>query len=647
MLKTLLRIKFFIFLILLICQHLQVDAKSSLVLRERNKIYEVSNSFFTVFEDTSGSMSFPQVNETVKSFKSSKTKFFKNKNTTSTYWYKFTLKNSSDIINNWLLVSYNYSIKEVDVYVVDKNGNLTLQPHDENTILSERLIYHKQPTFYLDIKHGEEATVFIRTVHSSQSDFEFAIYSNYHFSSFFFKEYFWFGMFYGILAFLIVFALVSYFISPNTLQLFFVFLVLSQAIFMLFRDGNGVIFLIPDMPHLSDLMKNVSRTIFSMSLIIYCIVFLKIKKQDIVFKLLVAILALRVGLFFGSLVWQEVIIKPFEFITVTICLIVSILKYNNGRTTTHQLIIGLGILWITFLPYFLNFIGIIDQQPFYFFALYYGIVSELIFITLATGDNIKQLRLEVQYKEKVNKELEQKIEERTSKIASQQQLILQQSEEINEFMYLASHDIKGPIRSIKGLSEIGMIDDKDKNQYFERIKSTSETLGIAVNDLIHFIKMENILEIKNELIDLNQVHAEIFRNLEGLPLFDKINITTNFNPTSILISDKKLFASIYQNLFENAIKYQDQTKSSSNLNIRSYTLANEIKVVFEDNGLGIETNANSKVFDMFYKNSKVEGSSGLGLYIVKVSMKKLGGSIQLESKLGEGSTFFLSFPSSK
>ena len=620
------------------------NAESSLVLRERNKIYEITNSYFTVLEDTSNTMSFAQVNDATEDFKHTKTKFFKNKNPNGSYWYKFKIKNSSDIINNWLLVSYNYAVKEIDVYVVDKNGNLTLQPHDESTILAERLIYHKQPTFYLDIKHGEEATVFIRTVHSSQSDFEFAIYSNYHFSSYFFKEYFWFGMFYGVLAFLVVFSLVSFFIFPDKLQLFFIFLVLSQALFMLFRDGNGVIFLIPDTPLLCDLMKNVSKTFFSVSLIIYCIVFLKLRKHDIVFKLLIAILTLRVGLFFGSFIWQEVIIKPFEFITVTICLIASLLKYNNGRATTHQLIIGLGILWMTFLPYFLNFIGVIDQHPFYFFALYYGVISELIFITLATGDNIKQLRLDVQYKELINLELEKKVEERTSKLELQKQLILQQSEEINEFMYLASHDIKGPIRSIKGLSELGMIDDKDKNQYFERIKSTSETLGVAVNDLIHFIKMENILEIKKEAIDLNHVHAEISRNLEGLPQFNSLNISTNFSPDALLISDKKLFSSIYQNLFENAIKYQDLTKSSQNLNIKFYTLDNELKLVFEDNGLGIETNSNSKVFDMFYKNSKVEGSSGLGLYIVKASIKKLGGTIQLESKSGEGSTFIVSLP---
>ena len=631
----------------MICLHFQTEAKTSLVLRERNKIYEVSNSFFSVLEDTSRTMSFSQVNDAANDFKPSKTKFFRNKNTNYTYWYKFKLKNNSDIINNWLLVSYNYGVKEIDVYVVDKNGNLTLQPHDENTILSERLIYHKQPTFYLDIKHGDEATVFIRTIHSSQSDFEFAIYSNYHFSSYFFKEYFWYGMFYGVLAFLVVSALVSFFIFPDKLQLFFIFLVLSQALFMLFRDGNGVLFLIPDTPHLSDLMKNVSRTVFSASLIIYCIVFLRIKKQDIVFKVLSALLILRISLFCGSLISQEVIIKTFEFITVTTCLIASLLKYNNGRATTHQLIIGLGILWITFLPYFLNFIGLIDQHPFYFFALYYGIISELIFVTLATGDNIKKLRLDVHYKELTNKELEKKIEERTSKLELQKQFILQQSEEINEFMYLASHDIKGPIRSIKGLSELGMIDDKDKNQYFERIKSTSETLGIAINDLIHFIKMENILEIKNEVLDLNQIHAEISRNLEGLPQFTKINITTDFSNDSVLISDKKLFSSIYQNLFENAIKYQDLTKPLSNLNIKCYTLANELKLVFEDNGLGIETSSNNKVFDMFYKNSKVEGSSGLGLYIVKVSIKKLGGAIELESKLGEGSTFILSFPISK
>ncbi|MBY0426833.1 MAG: HAMP domain-containing histidine kinase [Cytophagales bacterium] len=95
---------------------------------------------------------------------------------------------------------------------------------------------------------------------------------------------------------------------------------------------------------------------------------------------------------------------------------------------------------------------------------------------------------------------------------------------------------------------------------------------------------------------------------------------------------------------ENAIKYQDKSKEDSKLKVDISIDNHELYLVFEDNGLGIPEEVKDRIFDMFYKVENSSNGTGLGLYIVKTSVQKLGGSITLETKLGVGSTFRVKVP---
>ena len=108
-------------------------------------------------------------------------------------------------------------------------------------------------------------------------------------------------------------------------------------------------------------------------------------------------------------------------------------------------------------------------------------------------------------------------------------------------------------------------------------------------------------------------------------------------------SDDRLLYSVFQNLIENAYKYRDLEKERCQLIINITVSKDEAIFVFTDNGLGIDEDVKEKVFDMFFKANESSNGTGLGLYLVKASIQKLGGQIELLSELGQGSTFKIKF----
>ena len=110
-------------------------------------------------------------------------------------------------------------------------------------------------------------------------------------------------------------------------------------------------------------------------------------------------------------------------------------------------------------------------------------------------------------------------------------------------------------------------------------------------------------------------------------------------------SDKNLFHSIVQNLVENPIKYRDKNKENSFLDIEVLVNEKETKFSFKDNGPGITEELKEKIFDMFFKVNPSSDGTGLGLYIVKTSVEKLGGKITLQTGSGRGCLFNVVFPS--
>ncbi|NLR94645.1 PAS domain S-box protein [Flammeovirga agarivorans] len=210
------------------------------------------------------------------------------------------------------------------------------------------------------------------------------------------------------------------------------------------------------------------------------------------------------------------------------------------------------------------------------------------------------------------------------------------NKELDRFLYSTTHDLKGPITSIKGLLNLANKETADtvKQTYLPMMDKNVDRILDLIKDFGEFLRNNRnkvepkSVSLKDELKSIIATHQ--FSMLPQQKLNIEVKMNRGFN------TDKNRIRSILTNLFTNSIKYFDVDKENHFLNIKIYPEKKGIMIAFEDNGEGIGKNDQSKVFDMFYRASETGDGTGLGLFIVKEAVEVLKGTISLESIKGKG-----------
>lgn len=227
----------------------------------------------------------------------------------------------------------------------------------------------------------------------------------------------------------------------------------------------------------------------------------------------------------------------------------------------------------------------------------------------------------------------------TSRKLSEENLLASNSE-LEIFVYKASHDLRGPLASIIGLVNVSNYEIKDElaKEYMKMIGAATQKLDHTLKELVKTMRIKDTVRFddKIDFKGLIETKLDEFKYFKG---FDSLMITINVNLNIDFYSNKFLLETIFQNLIENAIKYQNESQAQSFLKIDIVSENNKIKIIFEDNGIGIKSSIQGLIFDMYYKAVESSKGSGLGLYLVKKCVDKLEGEIELKSFIGKGSTF--------
>jgi signal transduction histidine kinase len=152
----------------------------------------------------------------------------------------------------------------------------------------------------------------------------------------------------------------------------------------------------------------------------------------------------------------------------------------------------------------------------------------------------------------------------------------------------------------------------------------------------------NDTALLKEKINFNKLIDECIHSLNHLPEFQKISFRKEIEPELTFHTEWTLLNAIVQNLIENGIKYSAEENPFVNIKVWSENGGVAIRVA--DNGQGISIEHQSKIFEMFYRATHQSRGTGLGLYILKRSVDKLQGQIDIESEPGIGSTFTVKLP---
>jgi PAS domain S-box-containing protein len=209
-----------------------------------------------------------------------------------------------------------------------------------------------------------------------------------------------------------------------------------------------------------------------------------------------------------------------------------------------------------------------------------------------------------------------------SSLNSAKDQLQDKNDELKLFVYKASHDLKSPVSSMLSVMNL-LRKTKDIGEMQLYIK--------MVDDCIH--KLDTII---SDLLVLGQItHGG----------FDTIVFDTHIESNAqSIVTELGLLKTILLNLIDNAIKYRKQREEPSFVRIHVSEEKKGILIKIEDNGIGIAAHQQEHVFKMFHRATSISKGSGLGLYIVKTSVLKLGGTISIESTIDEGTTFTVYLP---
>lgn len=218
--------------------------------------------------------------------------------------------------------------------------------------------------------------------------------------------------------------------------------------------------------------------------------------------------------------------------------------------------------------------------------------------------------------------------------------------EMDNFVYSVSHNLRGPISSIQGVVNIAKLEypaaEPVTGKYFDMIERNVGTLNRTITEIVHYSQNARV-RLKPERIDLRELLDETFDKLSYLAEAGIINREIEIEDEYI-ISDRFRLGVIFQNLLSNSIRYCDPKKDP--MEIRLTQRRKDDAIIFEvtDNGIGIRESVMPYIYNMFYRGTERSDGAGLGLYIVRETLEKLRGAIDVESSEGEGTQVTIALP---
>ena len=244
------------------------------------------------------------------------------------------------------------------------------------------------------------------------------------------------------------------------------------------------------------------------------------------------------------------------------------------------------------------------------------------------------------------------IESDISERKATQQILLDRNEELikinaelDRFVYSASHDLRAPIASLLGLIEVARL-EKDRNNIVELLELQQKSLlrlDRFIRDIVDHSRNTR-LDVNSDPINFESLVHSVFEQLQFMDNVTKIQKRITISQEGAFFTSATRLDILFNNLISNAIKYADLRKADPFLEVEITANATQAQIRIRDNGEGIPSDSVTKIFDMFFRASRRGTGSGLGLYIVREAIQKIGGTIEVKSEFGEGTEFIVVIP---
>jgi signal transduction histidine kinase len=244
-----------------------------------------------------------------------------------------------------------------------------------------------------------------------------------------------------------------------------------------------------------------------------------------------------------------------------------------------------------------------------------------------------------------NHEMKRKRAERT--LRKQNEELIKINQELDSFVYSVSHNLRAPLMSVLGLINLVQLENKSGNRnldgYFEMMQHSIHKLDDTLKEILDYSRnARSALSITE--VDIKKMILDSFERLKYMEGSENVRKAVEVSDDIRFQTDAYRLSVIINNIVSNALKYRDAQKQDSYLVVKADLSDAGLTLTFHDNGIGISDDYLRKIFDMFFRATERSEGAGLGLYIVKETVEKLQGKIDVESSVGEGTTFKVIIP---
>lgn len=246
-----------------------------------------------------------------------------------------------------------------------------------------------------------------------------------------------------------------------------------------------------------------------------------------------------------------------------------------------------------------------------------------------------------------------KIEEKNKEIVAQHKDLQKVNETKDRFFSIIGHDLKNPLNSIIGFSEllherIDQYDSEKIKKYLAIIHDTAQRSNELLENLLNWALTQGKSVTYNpEKISLKNKIEQVFGLLKAQAEKKNITLQSNFSMNCVVLADNNMLYTILRNLISNAIKFSN---ANSEINVLVIPKDEFCEITVQDKGVGISEKDIDLLFDFNSRGQlekKKHSGSGLGLILCKEFIEKCGGTIYVKSKLNEGSEFIFTLPTFK
>lgn len=240
--------------------------------------------------------------------------------------------------------------------------------------------------------------------------------------------------------------------------------------------------------------------------------------------------------------------------------------------------------------------------------------------------------------------LEDMLTERTHELVSLNQRLEKSNHDLEQFAYIASHDLQEPLRKILTFAEL--INDnainmpEDQQQYLQKIRRSATHMAGLIKDVLNYSRLSGTGD-RHVPTDLSSLFMEVLAEFDLLT--EQTGATVHMQPLPTVRGIPTQLKQLFRNLLSNAIKFCDQQPV---INVHAHTEHDLVQIIFKDNGIGFEQVYADKIFHIFNRlnNREKYNGTGVGLALCKKIVENHNGSIRAESAPGMGTTFYIQLP---